>query len=182
VQRRLAIGGCWSPAALTLSLHDDLNRQAPPDLGMVQKRSFLGNAQALQRGHDRARVVADLCEAGRCRIGEVTDPGYNWRCHLALSHAPIYAGLPPLSTRNFFASLCHLRWQTLHCISSFAHKPWTYCAYSAPAKACTLCTVCAQYGTKQGGPRCTNGCIFRLSVESRPPRGGKATTPTTALR
>jgi hypothetical protein len=32
-------------------------------------------------------------------------------------HRPTYADLPPLLTRSFFASLWHLRWQTLRCIA-----------------------------------------------------------------
>jgi hypothetical protein len=36
-------------------------------------------------------VVAGLCEAGRCRIAGVTDPGYNSRCYLALNHAVLWS-------------------------------------------------------------------------------------------
>jgi hypothetical protein len=38
-------------------------------------------------GRDRSCVVAGLCEAGHSRYTGVTDPGYNWRCYLALNHA-----------------------------------------------------------------------------------------------
>jgi hypothetical protein len=35
--------------------------------------------------------VAGLCEAGRCRIAGVTDPGYNSRCYLAMNHAVLWS-------------------------------------------------------------------------------------------
>ena len=40
--------------------------------GMVQKRPSSGNTRVLQPGSDRARVVAGLCEAGRCRIARAS--------------------------------------------------------------------------------------------------------------
>jgi hypothetical protein len=45
-------------------------------------------------GHDRAHVVAGLCEAGCCRISGVTDPGYNSRCYLALNHVEMDKASP----------------------------------------------------------------------------------------
>jgi hypothetical protein len=58
-----------------------------PFLAWFKNARFRVTLGLLSAGHDRARVVAGLCEAGRSRIAGVTDPGYNWRCYLALNHA-----------------------------------------------------------------------------------------------
>ena len=63
------------PFALTEALVPLL----PDGAGMIQERPFSGNTRVLQRGRDRARVVAGHSEAGRCRYAGVTDPGYNCR-------------------------------------------------------------------------------------------------------